>query len=198
MTYPADLPRAAAMAGRVLLRRNVDALPVDPLPILRACRDTRVYTLDEAKDVLSMPPEVLDGLFRDADAVTLREERDGSVYYIVLYRLDGHPARLRFTLAHELGHRVLGHRDSTPAEEREADCFASHLLCPEPVLQRFSSPRSPERAEQLARLCYISLSCARQTLRRPELPLPETLMAALTTLLEPALDCLTKPRPKAE
>lgn len=37
--------------------------------------------------------------------------------------------RKRFTLAHEYGHYVLGHRDETEAED-EADCFARNLLAP--------------------------------------------------------------------
>ena len=41
-----------------------------------------------------------------------------------------HPAdRMRFTLAHELGHLVM-HRFPTPSMEREADDFASALLMP--------------------------------------------------------------------
>ena len=38
--------------------------------------------------------------------------------------------RKRFTLAHELGHYVLGHRRDGEAEEREANCFARNILAP--------------------------------------------------------------------
>lgn len=37
---------------------------------------------------------------------------------------------LRFTLAHELGHIVLGHTDDCNATDKEANCFARNLLCP--------------------------------------------------------------------
>lgn len=55
-----------------------------------------------------------------------------------------HPAsRRRFTLAHELGHIVLGHESSIAAEddererlEREADAFASELLMPQADARR--------------------------------------------------------------
>ena len=40
------------------------------------------------------------------------------------------PRRIRFTLMHELGHAVLGHKSGSPEEEHEADTFASWMLCP--------------------------------------------------------------------
>jgi Zn-dependent peptidase ImmA (M78 family)/transcriptional regulator with XRE-family HTH domain len=47
-----------------------------------------------------------------------------------------HPAdRLRFTLAHELGHLVM-HRFPTPTMEAEADSFASAMLLPKNELQQ--------------------------------------------------------------
>lgn len=38
--------------------------------------------------------------------------------------------RTRFSLMHELGHYILGHKKETPACEAEADLFASHILAP--------------------------------------------------------------------
>ena len=51
--------------------------------------------------------------------------------YLVLYD-DSMPARrLNWTLAHELGHILLGHLgEECPAAEREANVFAASLLCP--------------------------------------------------------------------
>ena len=69
--------------------------------------------------------------------------------------------RRRFTIAHELGHCVLGHigkvRTHSGGEERAADKFAAELLAPISVLRmcRVSSP------EETARLCGITISAAR-------------------------------------
>ncbi len=43
----------------------------------------------------------------------------------------------RFTLAHELGHIVLGHLEDGNIENKEADCFARNLLCPVPIADRY-------------------------------------------------------------
>ena len=182
MTRLSNLTRAAEMAARVLLARHIDALPVDPLAILRACQDTRVYTRASAEDVAGSVP---DALLADADAVTLRMEQAGKLHYIVIYRADGNPARLRFTLAHELGHRLLGHRGSGHAEEQEADCFASHLLCPEAVVEHFRSccADDAEVAQRIAVTCYVSRSCARMALRRERVEIARELQENLHALL---------------
>jgi len=148
--------RAAVMAYRVLLRHGDGHLPVDPLAILRKCRDLAVYTQEEAAELLGMTPP----LDENTMAVTWSMERDGRVYRIVCYRTEGNPARLRFTLAHELGHIVLRHAPDDPAAEREADAFASHLLMPRPVIDMLKA-EGPLYAEQVEALCFVSQSAAR-------------------------------------
>lgn len=58
--------------------------------------------------------------------------------YLIFYNdKDPYPV-IRFTVAHELGHFVLGHSDEDgPAAEKEANCFARNLLCPLPVADYF-------------------------------------------------------------
>ncbi len=146
--------QAADAAYRVLLAQSVRTLPVDPLALLRRCRDTQVLTYYEASEQLGMTAERFERLFGAADAFTLRQGEK----HIVIYRAGGNPARLRFTLAHELGHRILG------PDERQADVFASHLLCPRPVIERLGSMT----AERLAAMCYVSLGCAQRVLRQGE------------------------------
>ncbi len=48
--------------------------------------------------------------------------------------------RIRFTLAHELGHLILMHPDSDDGiYEHEADIFANYFLVPAPLIFEFSS-----------------------------------------------------------
>lgn len=168
-----DLLRAAHLACRCLIRLQQRTLPVDPLAILRRCRGTQLCTYEQAAERLRMPEDELLRLCGDADAFTVRRERAS----LVCYRQGGHPARLNFTLAHELGHVLLGHQVNGPAEEAEADCFASHLLCPQPVVQGWP----PER---IARTCYVSMAAAQRITQRPPLGLNPLLADEVRRLMQ--------------
>lgn len=177
-----DLSRAATAAYRVLIAQQVQTLPVDPLFLLRQCRDTVVWTFGEAAERLSLTPGEFDRRFGASDAFTLCS--DGR--YIVIYREGGNPARQRFTLAHELGHRVLGHTGGDPADEREADCFASHLLCPRPVIARLTERFQPLYAEQLADAFYVSLRCAQMAAEATNEQIPADIWQQADDLLSMA------------
>lgn len=83
------MSRAAAMAYRVLIRRGVSALPVHPLEILSACRNTVVWADVSASalqrlsrvEELAVSPEILsaaDDLLADwAQRVPLPPQRPG-------------------------------------------------------------------------------------------------------------------------
>lgn len=76
--------------------------------------------------------------------------------------------RMRFTIAHELGHILLGHEmsdgfghfrtasDKRPAAERQADEFAARLLAPACVLWALEA----YTPEDIAALCDISYTAA--------------------------------------
>ena len=183
MSRQPDYDRAATAACRVLLRLKVDSLPVRPLEILRRCRDTYLCTFDQAASVLNLDEGDLDRLCGDADAFTVQAERGGRQSYVVCYRTGGNPARLNFTLAHELGHIVLRHRETGPAAEAEADCFASHLLCPEVVLQAAAC----RNAEVLAQLCYISRTAAELAATRTKGHVDDGIQRQVTNQLMPSV-----------
>ena len=173
------LDRAAAMAYRVLIRRGVSCLPVDPLPILSACRNTVVWPDVIAAERLGLPRETLLRQMADAEAVTFRQTRQGETHYLVIYREGGNPARLRFTLAHELGHRLL-HCGAEPGKELEADYFASHLLCPRPTMQRLCARGLS--VEQAAVLAYVSVATAQRLSRMEEVGIAPELLAQVDAL----------------
>lgn len=144
-----DYDRAATLAYRCLVKLNVTQLPVRPLAILRKCRNTVVYTYQQAAEFLHIDEAEFERKYGDADAFTIR----GGEQYVVCYREGGNPARLNFTLAHELGHILLHHQEDATADEAEANCFAGHLLCPEPVV----AGKTPE---EIATTCYVSRAAA--------------------------------------
>ena len=126
-------------------------------------------------------------LLRDVDAMTFRRG-DTRKQYAVVYDPEGNPARVRFTLAHELGHRLLG--GSGKWAEAEADCFASHLLCPEPALKRLKEI-TPER---IAAAFYVSHACAERVMRRERVDVDESLLAEVASLLSSAETELVTPQ----
>lgn len=155
-----DYDRAATCACRALVRAGVRTLPVRPRALLAGMENVAPLTYDQAAEALQMKPRDFDRRAGDADAFTFREGGAKGARYVVCYRSGGNPARLNFTLAHELGHIALGHAALTAAEEAEADCFAEHLLCPPPVLAQLTSP------EAVSRTCFVSLSAARMIFLR--------------------------------
>ena len=80
------MSRAAAMAYRVLIRRGVSALPVHPLEILSACRNTVVWADVTAAEQLKIPREVLLRQLANAEAITFRQTIQGDTRFIVVYR----------------------------------------------------------------------------------------------------------------
>ena len=148
-------------------------MPVAPLALLRRRGDVTIHTYAETAERLGLTEDQFERRCGAADAFTLRQVSEKGVRYAVSYRANGNPARMNFTLAHELGHIVLQHMASSAAEEREADHFASCLLCPAPLTKGEKDPAV------LAKKCYVSLTAAKKALDRPALPVNEALLAAL-------------------
>ena len=96
-------------------------------------------------------------------------------WYIVFDETDVY-GKQRFTVAHELGHILMGHamkngyptrRDNIikPADETEADMFAARLLAPACVLWGINA----QTAEQIADVCGISYTAAKLRAERMDL-----------------------------
>lgn len=96
-------------------------------------------------------------------------ERLGTIngYYNQCYRQkfihineDLEPYQQRFTCAHELGHSILHPKANTPflrestlfcvsRLEREANCFAAELLCPDEILREYPGYSTAQLAQLL-------------------------------------------------
>jgi hypothetical protein len=112
------------------------------------------------------------------DGLTLTFTRDGKPGHVILFHsgMEGRP-RLRFTLAHELGHIYLDHRQDGNKQEREANRFAAALLIP-PVLaaELFRRSGNSLTADELAALFGTSRTAAAlrlSSLRAPYRPTPD-------------------------
>ncbi len=156
----AKYQKARNATWRIILDYNINSLPVDIVGLLIRL-DVEVL---KNSDVDMLSP------FQMAISMYMCNK-----WYVVYD--DALPNEvIRFTLAHELGHIVLGHNltedmheralfdNLKPSKEREADTFASRLLAPACVLWGLKI----KDAEDIARLCSISLPAAKVRAARME------------------------------
>lgn len=133
------------LAARCLVAAGVRSLPVDVPRILRLIPGTFLFTPDRAR-AMGAPPAALAALSPEVPAVTFAVTADGTRRRIVCCLPGAGAARLRMTLAHELGHIVCRHRGTGGREEREADAFARALLAPPCLLERLREEIGSVRA----------------------------------------------------
>lgn len=138
-------------AWQALLDFGCDHLPISLSDI---CDKLEIVLLDNTEAQELRPTE---------SGVALKQN---GVWYIIFDDTDSR-GKQRFTIAHELGHILLGHalkdgyytRRSNivkPEDETAADMFAARLLAPACVLWGINAVT----AEQIARVCDISLTAA--------------------------------------
>ena len=156
----------------LLCQQEVSQLPVNPwaiaagFPSIHVCRWTELQENCHVHDPLNIDVE-------GADAKT--ELRGASEYLIVYDDRVPNYRRIRWTMAHEIGHIVLGHlvilgttaRGSFREKEykvleREADWFAAHLLAPMTILNRINSLKT---AEDFMRVCELSGEAAENCMK---------------------------------
>lgn len=158
-----DYQNARDAAWRILIDCGVDRLPIDLNTICRKLK-IRVMTYGQSS-----------GMIEQADLGQAVHLTDGMTFYagktpFILFEERVPSARARFTIAHELGHIILGHvrpgevttvnREPDPEdapEERAANQFAARLLAPACVLWGLGV----HTPEEIMELCRISRQAAR-------------------------------------
>lgn len=137
-------------AWKILIDNDISELPV---PIIKICNKLHITVKYNEK---------LTDNINSGQSTIIKDKA-----YIMIAP-DCNPQRRRFTVAHELGHIILGHvgkyrlinREPDTSDnpiEQAANVFASRLLAPACILWgcRISS------AKEIARICNISLTAAR-------------------------------------
>ncbi len=143
---------------RSLLSGNIDSLPVN---ILKITNEANIHVKKNSDTHDLMPGELG------------RSYYNGFSWFITYD--DSQPVNVsRFTVAHELGHFILGHDliyskynnvqafSKKPKEEEQADSFAIRLLAPACILKELDL----HTAEEIAKYCNIPLSYAEQRSKR--------------------------------
>ena len=134
-----------------------------PRPVLAARRLTAQYKLYPPTDVFNLAKRHrIDVYYAPLDSASGMLVPHGNRYEIIVNSRTRSPNRIRFTVAHELGHFFLhaqdrrAYRQSTcrGEVEREANSFAAELLMPahamRPLLMRYHSTQA------MANYCGVS------------------------------------------
>lgn len=110
----------AKIACEVLMDYGINKFPID---VFELAKKMNIKTLKYS------------GLDFDERSVLLNGSDDGMSWkynnqIYIAYNDLRIKTRIRFTIAHEIGHIVLGHTESNEENESEADFFARNLLVP--------------------------------------------------------------------
>lgn len=162
-------------AWRFLLEFQIASLPVD---MMKVC---------EYLDVLIKPYSAVSGLLKSLSLTEFSKQSNGFTVYMntqwyIFYRDDFFSfADINYTLAHELGHILLGHKmaiKTTPFQtaaymaekgkkdsiETQADMFAMRILAPSCVLKELHV----HTYQEIMALCYLPTPYAKQRAKRLE------------------------------
>jgi len=158
---PTPTEELTTRAYALLLRAGVRTLPV-PVEALAPYAAPGVvlasYAAYEAKTGLSCAAFAASGM---ADGLTFGHAQGAQ---IILYNEEKCVSRRRFTICHEIGHIVCGHKKHGRAEEAEANFFASQLLMPDALLRFARDRRQKVTAAFLAACFGVSHAAARRKL----------------------------------
>ena len=156
ISYP-NYRTATNAAYKLIAERDSFSIQTNVLEIAEQLENCRVYAYGLTNFCFDIPLEVL--LANSEYGFSIKRGNKRIIYYNETKPL----ACVRFTLAHEIGHAVLGHKDEEDlAAEREANCFARNLLCPLPVAKAYNA----ETDDDYISLFNISEPMAKVTVER--------------------------------
>lgn len=153
MTLFPRFDKASCAAWSMYERYGIDDTPVS-LPYLLKCENLRLLSFEQIKG---------QELLANIDAFYYGELEG---HHIIAYNTDAPWGRVRFSLAHELGHHVLKHYShplpAVQMMEQEANRFAAELLCPQPLLH-LAQLYNPA---DISRIFDVSVNCAQVVAER--------------------------------
>jgi len=126
-----DYNKATNAAYEVLCQRSFLSLSTNVFSIIEdvLSDNCRLFTYGQAVFLYGFTLECL--MAESEHGFSILDDKGRR---IILYNEEMPLGAIRFTLAHEIGHAVLGHTsEDDPSAEKEANCFARNLLCPIPV-----------------------------------------------------------------
>lgn len=126
-----------------------DSLPINLLEIIKDINNLEIKDYQSLMNNSRMSLSDVIRAFKSEDGALLHESNSDE-YRIIFNNEINSNGRIRFTIAHELGHYFLGHKmknkilcrfssesENYNDEEKEANYFAKRLLAPLPIIKLF-------------------------------------------------------------
>ena len=107
----------------VLIYTKTCKIPIDPITIAKRL-GLLIAKYSELNDRSKKIYEIKDGCSKYS-------EKDK---WVICYNEQVKQERVKYTIAHEIGHFALGHTKDGEEEETEANFFAAYLLAPSPLI----------------------------------------------------------------
>lgn len=139
-----------------LIKNNINEYPLSINKIIKQNNwylvDYQVYCSYKGKDIFEL-------ISKFPDAFTVQDKNNN---FLICFNSQNNRQRIRFSIAHEIGHIVLGHLYKNEKLEKEANMFAARILMPMILIKELDLTNS----EELAKLCDVSLESATYRLKR--------------------------------
>lgn len=132
-----DYKYATNVAYDELSYYNGNFPQIDILELLAEAGDIVVKTYSQAARYLKCSHnEFAYNIAQSEFGFTVSDLKSGN--HIIYYNDLKDEKTIRFTLAHELGHIRLEHKEDNEVADKEANCFARNILCPVQLVKGFN------------------------------------------------------------
>lgn len=130
-----DYHRSTNEAYKLLTQQDILEIPVNLNSLLLLLKNTtRLGTYSQMAAKFSMSVYDYINIVPSEFGFTMKKKDKN---YILYNEEKGYYTN-RFTIAHEIGHIILGHKNDDTVADREANCFARNLLCPLPIVNAYN------------------------------------------------------------
>ena len=137
-----------------LIWLNIKKIPVDVFDLARKLGIRLVKYSQITEEEFTKLEKY--GLNRDSDGFFILALKDGMIVPYIYYNDKKKPGRIRFTILHEIGHYVLGHKQASDLAEAEANFFAKYLIAPPVLVDKIN----PSDYLDIASVFKVTNNCA--------------------------------------